>query len=55
MKIWVDDSRPAPIRYIWCKSANEAIGRILDSEIRISMLKYRGSWLKKILRNFLSS
>lgn len=42
MKIWIDDSRPAPEGYIWCKSVNEAISRILDSEIRISMLKYSG-------------
>ena len=42
MKIWIDATRPAPIGYIWCKSVNEAISRILDSEIRISMLKYSG-------------
>ena len=24
MKIWVDDVRPAPEGYIWCKSVNEA-------------------------------
>lgn len=24
MKIWVDDVRPAPDGYIWCKSVNEA-------------------------------
>lgn len=24
MKIWVDDIRPAPEGYIWCKSVNEA-------------------------------
>lgn len=42
MRLWIDDTRPAPIGYIWCKSVNEAISRILDSEIRISMLKYSG-------------
>lgn len=24
MKIWVDDVRPAPEGYVWCKSVNEA-------------------------------
>ena len=24
MKIWIDDIRPAPEGYIWCKSVNEA-------------------------------
>lgn len=43
MKLWVDDVRPAPEGYVWCKSVSEAISRILDSEIRISMLKY--SWI----------
>lgn len=38
MKLWIDDTRPAPIGYIWCKSVNEAIERIEDSEIRIGML-----------------
>lgn len=25
MKLWVDDVRPAPEGYIWCKSVNDAI------------------------------
>lgn len=28
MKLWVDDIRPAPEGYIWCKSVNEAKERI---------------------------
>ena len=40
MKLWIDDTRPAPIGYIWCKSVNEAIERIEDSEIRVSMLDH---------------
>ena len=24
MKIWIDDVRPAPENYLWCKSVNEA-------------------------------
>ena len=25
MKLWLDDVRPAPEGYVWCKSVNEAI------------------------------
>ena len=25
MKLWIDDVRPAPNGYLWCKSVNEAI------------------------------
>lgn len=32
MKIWVDDVRPAPEGYIWCKSVNEAKSKIVDQE-----------------------
>lgn len=32
MKIWVDDVRPAPDGYTWCKSVNEAKEKIRDME-----------------------
>ena len=32
MKIWVDDMRPAPDGYQWCKSVNEVKSVILDME-----------------------
>ena len=32
MKLWVDDVRPAPDDYLWCKSVNEAIRTILFCE-----------------------
>ena len=32
MKLWIDDVRPAPDGYIWCKSVNEAKLDILDRE-----------------------
>ena len=43
MKLWIDDVRPAPDGYIWCKSVNEAKETILDHEDRINGLneKYR--------------
>lgn len=33
MKIWVDDVRPAPPAYIWCKTVNEAKDTILMCEL----------------------
>ena len=30
MKIWIDDVRPAPDGYIWCKSVNRAIELLSD-------------------------
>ena len=32
MKLWVNDVRPAPDDYLWCKSVNEAIKTILFYE-----------------------
>lgn len=32
MKIWIDDIRPAPEGYIWCKSVNEVIDTISLSD-----------------------
>ena len=36
MKIWVDDVRPAPKGYWWCKSVNDAKRVILDPVIKHS-------------------
>ena len=32
MKLWLDDLRPAPEEYVWCKSVNKAKGLIIDYE-----------------------
>lgn len=32
MKLWIDDIRPAPEGYVWCKSVGEAESAILDYE-----------------------
>ena len=32
MKLWIDDVRPAPDGYVWCKSVNEAKDAIIDFE-----------------------
>ena len=36
MKIWIDDIRPAPKGYWWCKSVNDAKRVILDPVIQHS-------------------
>ena len=33
MKLWVDDLRPAPKGYVWCKSVQEAKNKILLFEL----------------------
>ena len=38
MKIWLDDIRPAPEGYIWCKSVNSAKKVIESSRGVISLL-----------------
>lgn len=32
MKLWIDDVRPAPEGYVWCKSVDEAKGLIAFAE-----------------------
>lgn len=34
MKLWVDDVRPAPESYVWCKSVNEAKNTIANASAR---------------------
>lgn len=36
MKIWVDDARPAPEGYYWCKSVSEAKRIIADPHVQYS-------------------
>ena len=31
MKLWIDDVRPAPEGYVWCKSVNEAKMKVVES------------------------
>lgn len=38
MKLWIDDVRPAPEGYFWCKSVNQAKGWIEASEAHLSSL-----------------
>lgn len=32
MRLWIDDVRPAPEGYVWCKSVNETIDKIKTFE-----------------------
>lgn len=34
MKLWIDDVRPAPEGYVWCKSVNEAKNIIADANAK---------------------
>ena len=38
MKLWVDDVRPAPEGYVWCKSVYDAIDCIMKRETRLKNL-----------------
>ena len=33
MKLWIDDERPAPEGYVWCRSVNQAIHAIYVAEM----------------------
>lgn len=33
MKLWIDDVRPAPAGYVWCKSVNKTKKAIIDYEM----------------------
>lgn len=35
MRLWIDDARPAPEGYTWCKSVNDAIIEIIYDELNI--------------------
>lgn len=38
MKLWIDDIRPAPEGYEWCKSVNDAKRKIIDIERQIEFI-----------------
>ena len=41
MKLWVDDIRPAPKGYVWCRSVRDAINTIKLREARIENILRR--------------
>ena len=38
MKLWIDDVRPAPEGYVWCKSTNEALRFITRNKTEILLI-----------------
>lgn len=42
MKLWIDDVRPAPEGYVWCKSVNEAKNKITDANAKFVASCKRG-------------
>ena len=49
MKIWVDDVRPAPDGYEWCKSVNDAKRKIIGIERQIEFIERKAN---EAFRNF---
>lgn len=46
MKLWIDDVRPAPEGYVWCKSVNETKTRIVKAiEEQEGFIKMAHRWL----------
>ena len=39
MKLWIDDVQPAPEGYVWVKSVNEAIIKILKTELEALLIE----------------
>lgn len=39
MKLWIDDIRPAPNGYVWCKSVGQTKQVIRSSELRHETIK----------------
>lgn len=66
MKLWIDNVRPAPDGYVWCKNVEEAMGLINDVEeyLGIDTIAFIDfnydlndrtkfvSWLKETNRNY---
>lgn len=49
MKIWVDDVRPAPEGYFWCKSVIETIWAIGHIETGSSMFSDKKTWSVELI------
>lgn len=44
MRLWIDDVRPAPEGYVWCKSVNETIRFIENTETMFWIMKEKEKW-----------
>lgn len=45
MKLWIDDVRPAPEGYVWCKSVNETKEMLIEREELIKDLEQKSARL----------
>lgn len=43
MKLWIDDIRPAPDGYEWCKSVNDAKRKIIGLEKQIKFIEEKAN------------
>lgn len=56
MKLWLDDVRPAPEGYIWCKSTDEALRFLIENRKDVELIdldhdsgdfyKYGGDYIR---------
>ena len=49
MKIWVDDVRPAPKEYVWCRTVYETIWAIDHIETMSSMMHDKIFWSVELI------
>lgn len=54
MKLWIDDCRPAPEGYVWCKSVNEAKNMIANANAEFVASCKRGLPNETLLIDFIS-
>ena len=54
MKLWIDDVRPAPEGYKWCKSVNEAKNAIADANANFVRSCKNGLPNEDLLIDFIS-
>ena len=52
MKLWVDDVRPAPEDYVWCKSVHAAKNAIEARELLNGIVWYYDNGTKELLAPF---
>lgn len=49
MKLWVDDVRPAPAGYTWCKTVDQAKQQIKECEYMYSASREKDFWIIEVI------
>ena len=49
IKLWLDDVRPAPEGYVWCKSVNEAKNQIAECEEMFRCSRSKQFWAIELI------